>query len=73
MILFALADNNDTVHCDGADQRSHGVDSGPIAAILVATTNPAGSSHRSGLGDADEFQGEVPVGCLAFDGELSWN
>ena len=33
-----------------------------VAALLVSTADPAPSSHRAGLGDAAQLQGQVAVG-----------
>jgi hypothetical protein len=36
----------------------------------VRTADPAAGGHGRGLGDPDEFQGEVPVGSLRGDFEF---
>ena len=39
-------------------------DGSAIGAVLVAPAHPSGGCQGRGLGDADEFEGEVAVGLL---------
>ena len=64
VVLLALADHDDAVHRDGADQQAHGVDGGAVGTVLVATPDPACGGHGRGLGDTDEFKGQVAVRYL---------
>ena len=62
LVLLALADDDDAVHADGADQGAHRVDRRAVAAVLVAAADPAAGGHGGGLGDPDQLEGEVAVG-----------
>ena len=47
VVLLALADDDDAVHADGADQRAHGVDRYAVGALLVAAADPSAGGHRA--------------------------
>ena len=64
VILLTLADDDDAVHGDTADELAHGVDGSAIGPVLVAAADPAGSGHRRGLGHSHEFEGKIAVGRL---------
>ena len=49
-----------TVRQDGA----HGVDGGPVGAVLVAPADPAGGGERRRLGDPHQLHRQVAVGLL---------
>ena len=63
-VLLALADHDDPVHLDRAQDRAHGVDGGPIGADLVASTDPSGGGQSGRFGDSDELHCKVAVGTL---------
>jgi hypothetical protein len=42
LVLLALADDDDALHRDGADQLAHRVDRRAVAAVLVAAARPTG-------------------------------
>ena len=72
VVLLALADDHDAAHRHRVDQLAHGVDGGAVAALLVAAADPAAGGHGAGLGDPDEFEGEVAVGGFAARGRQAW-
>ena len=63
-VLLALADDDDAVHRDGVEHDAHGVDGGPVGAVLVASAHPAAGGQGGGLGGAHELEREVAVGAL---------
>ena len=67
LVLLALPDHDDAVHRDGVEHQAHRIDGGLVGSILVPAADPAGRAQRSGLGDADELEGEVSVGPDAHD------
>ena len=70
-VLLALADDDDAVHAHRADEGPHGVDGRAVAAVLVAAADPAAGGHRGRLGDPDQLEGEVAVGCRAVGAEAA--
>src|SRR5215471_15671592 len=65
VILLALADHHHAVHRDRVDEHAHRVHRGTVGAVLVPTAHPPGGGHGAGLGDPDEFHGEVAVGRVS--------
>ena len=61
VVLLALADDDDAVHRDGAEDRPHRRHGGPVGAVLVAPADPARGGQGRRLGDADQLHGEVAV------------
>ena len=47
-----------------AEHDAHGVDGGPVGALLVAAAHPAGRRHGCRLGHPDQFHGQVAIGRL---------
>jgi hypothetical protein len=64
-VLLTLADHDDALHLDGVDERAHRVDRDPVGTVLVTAADPAAGSHGSGLGHADQVEGEISVGRLS--------
>ncbi len=64
LVLLALADDDDAVHRHGVEHHPHGVDGGPVGAVLVAPAHPAAGRQRRRLGDPHQLEGEVAVGAL---------
>ena len=61
VVLLALADHHDAAHRHRVDQLAHGVDGCAVAALLVAPADPPAGGHGAGLGDPDQFEGEVSI------------
>ena len=61
VVLLALADHDGAAHADRADHVAHRVDGLLVGVVLVAAADPAGGRHGRCLGDAYQFEGEVPV------------
>src|SRR5437762_1099237 len=59
LILFALADDDHTVHREPAKRSPHGINGGAVGRVLIATTHPAGAGERASLGDPYQFEGQV--------------
>ncbi len=66
LVLLALADDHDAVHRDGRHHVPHRVDGRLVGGVLVAAPDPARGGQRRGLGDTDEFEGEVAIRRLAL-------
>ena len=64
VVLLPLADDHHAVHGDRRQHDAHGVDRRTVRPFLVAPAHPPGRGQRRGLGDPDEFHGQVAVGCL---------
>src|SRR6202012_5772431 len=64
-VFFAFADHHDTTHRDRVHQFADGFDGGAVAALFIAAANPTAGGHRTGFGDAYQFQGQVAVGGFA--------
>ena len=62
LVLLALADDDDALHRHGADEPAHRVDGELVRPVLVTAADLAGGGERSGLGHANEFEGQVAVG-----------
>ena len=66
VVLLALADDDDAVHRHGGQDDPHGLGGGAVGALLVAPAHPAGGGQGGGLGDPDQFHGQVAVGGLGL-------
>ena len=64
VVLLTLADHHHAVHGDRRQDHPHGVDGGAVGSVLVAPAHPPRCGQRRGLGDADEFHGQIAVWCL---------
>ncbi len=60
-VLFALADDDDSIHVDGLQEIAHGVNGGTIGCMLVAAANPFGRRKCRRLGHPNEFHRQVAV------------
>ena len=60
-VFFALTNNNHTVHLDGIDQLTHGVNGGTIARFLLPASNPTSRGKCCSLGYPYQFHGEIAV------------
>ena len=67
-VLFALANNNDTVHSHGVDELTHGIDGSAVALFLLTTTDPLTSCQCSGLSNSDELHRKVAIWCFRIRG-----
>ena len=61
LVLLALADHDDAAHLHAVEDGAHRVDGGLVGGFLLAATDPASRSHRTGLGDAHELQRDVAI------------
>ena len=61
LVFFALADDHHAAHRHRVDQLADRVDRRAVAALLVAAAHPAAGGHGAGLGDPDQFHGQVAV------------
>ena len=68
IVRSRAADHEDTAHRHGADELTHGVDGGAIAALLVSTPYLAAGRQRSELGDPNQLEREVAVRSFATPG-----
>ena len=72
VVLLALADDHDAAHRHRVDQFAHGVDGGAVTALFVPAADPPACGHGTGLGDPDQFEGEVAVrGLASLGGRLA--
>jgi hypothetical protein len=63
-VHLAFADDDGAGDGDAVEGMAHGFHGGAVGGVLVAAAGPSGGGDGGGLGDADEFEGEVPVGML---------
>ena len=62
VVLLALADDDDAVEVDGAEELAHRVDRGAVGGVLVAAADERNGADRRGLGRTHELHAEVAVG-----------
>ncbi len=70
LVLLALADHDDAVHPDAAQDVVHPVDRGLVGSDLVAHAHEARSRQRGGLRGAHELEGEVAVRSAGRGGAI---
>ena len=66
-VHLAFADDHGAVDRHRVERLAHRFNGGAVGLVLVAMADPVGRGDGRGLGDPDEFQGEVTVGLA--DGE----
>ena len=71
LVLLALPDHHHAAHRHARDHLAHGVDGGPVAALLVAAAGPPAGGQRGGLGDPHQVQPQVAVRELVADAARS--
>lgn len=62
LVLLAFADDDDPVHADRAEDRSHGVHGSLVDLFLVTEAEVAGAGDCGGFGSPHQLEGKVAVG-----------
>ncbi|NKX50451.1 hypothetical protein HER39_07700, partial [Arthrobacter deserti] len=67
LVLFALADNDDTVEVHGGQEGTHRVHGGAGGGGLVPVADPVPGGNGGSLGHPHQFEGEIPVRLVVFN------